>query len=182
MELHIQSDFDCVYSINGELTDRADSLTMSEYDVVYITVFPIDVRLLPYTVKLEGADNVKTPLAAGVRLSAEHYLLCLAPRLPVLYGNAANFGNVASPGRIGRLFSHVKNGDMHAAFAMLSENLKSGITHNALEAFFSGCEHVAECTWTDGNYFYIIPASGQPRRCSYTLKDEFIDDLAQCDD
>ena len=80
MELHIQSDFDCVYLINGELSDRADSLTMSEYDVVYVTVFPIDIRLLPYTVKLEGADNIKNSLAVGVRLSAEHYLLHLAPR------------------------------------------------------------------------------------------------------
>ncbi|MCX4312993.1 MAG: hypothetical protein OSJ83_03900 [Clostridia bacterium] len=182
MELHIQSDFDCVYLINGELSDRADSLTMSEYDVVYVTVFPIDIRLLPYTVKLEGADNIKNSLAVGVRLSAEHYLLHLAPRLPVLYGNADSFRNIRTPSRIGRLFSHVKNGDMTAAFAMLTENLKSSISENALEAFFSACERVAECTWSDGNNFYLIPANGLPRLCSYTLKDEFIDDLSQCDE
>ena len=46
MELHIQSEFDCVYSINGEFYERADSLTMSEYDVVYVTVFPLKHTLL----------------------------------------------------------------------------------------------------------------------------------------
>ena len=58
MELHIQSDFDCVYSINGEFYERADSITMSEYDVAYITVMPLKFSLLPYTVKLIVAENI----------------------------------------------------------------------------------------------------------------------------
>ncbi len=47
MELHIKSEFDCIYFINGVMYERVDSLTMSEYDVVYITVLPLKHTLLP---------------------------------------------------------------------------------------------------------------------------------------
>lgn len=182
MELHIQSDFECVYGINGELTDRADSITMSEYDVVYVTVFPIDIRLLPYTVKIVNADNVKNALAVGIRLSSEHYLLTLAPRTPVLYQAPDGTFRTDRSSRICRLFAHVKNGDMTAALAMLSDSLKSSINKNTLEAFFVGYERIAECTWSKDNTFYLITDSGTARLCAYTVKDEFIDDITQCDD
>ena len=159
MELHIQSEFDCVYSINGEFYERADSLTMSEYDVVYVTVFPLKHTLLPYTVKLNGAENVKTELAHGLRLSPDHYLLTLAPRYVIVYGNASN---VAPPqsGRISRLFSLIKSGDVGAAYAMLSADLRAEIDKNTLADFFSEYEKIAECNWESGGKFYLIDKNG----------------------
>lgn len=180
MELHIQSEFDCVYSINGEFYERADSLTMSEYDVVYVTVFPLKHTLLPYTVKLNGAENVKTELAHGLRLSPDHYLLTLAPRYVIVYGNASN---VAPPqsGRISRLFSLIKSGDVGAAYAMLSADLRAEIDKNTLADFFSDYEKIAECNWESGGKFYLIDKNGAAKLHSYSLKDEFIDDISECD-
>ncbi len=182
MELHIQSEFDCVYLINGELTERADSLTMSEYDVAYITVFPLDTSLLPYTVKLVNADNVKNEFALGIRLSSEHYLLVLSPRRPIVYKTSPQTVACATS-RMGRLFSLVRSGDVSAAYAMLTDELRASIDKKTLEAFFDGYERLVDCTWEQGDAhkFYLITESGVARLHSYALKNEFIDDIAECD-
>lgn len=180
MELHIQSDFDGVYYVNGEFFERADSLTMSECDVVYVTVFPLSHTLLPYTVKLCGAENVKSDLAAGVRLSSDHYLLHLLPRHITVYGTSKKPVPVKS--MIARLFACLRSGDSAAAYAMLGENLRAAIDKPALEKFFAGYERLAECNWEPGaNKFYLIDKNGCARLHAYTVKDGFIDDIIECD-
>lgn len=179
MELHIQSDFDCVYSVNGEFFERADSVTMSEYDVVYVTVFPLKHTLLPYTVKLSGAENISSPLACGVRLSSEHYLLSLSPRYMVVY--ETNQKQPAPKSHISRLFAFIKAGNIEAAYAMLSEGLRTAIDKAALEKFFAAYDRIAECNWSDDNKFYLIDKNGGAKLHEYTVKDEFIDDILECD-
>ena len=121
MELHIKSEFECVYLINGEFYERADDLTMSEFDVVYITVLPLKHTLLPYTVKLCGTENVTSELATGIRLNDEHYLLSLAPRYIIVYGNSTPLPPPTS--HISRLFAFIKSGDVNSAYALLSEEI-----------------------------------------------------------
>lgn len=179
MELHIHSDFDCIYYINGDFFERADSLTVSDCDVVYITVFPLSDRLLPYTVKLCGGQNVKSDLATGVRLPTDHYLLTVLPRHMTVYATSKK--QVAAKSHITRLFSCLKNGDTAAAYAMLSEPLRGAIDKKALEDFFSGYEQIAECRWEGENKFYLIDKNGGAKLHSYAVKDGFIDDIVECD-
>lgn len=180
MELHIQSSFDCIYNINGEFHERADRLTMSEYDVVYITVFPLKHTLLPYTVKINGAENVKSELACGLRLSPDHYLLMLEPRYIIVYGSA----NISAPppkSHIVRLFSLVKSGDISAAYAMLTDELRATIDKSTLSDFFNSYEKIAECNWENGCKFFLVDKNGAAKLHTYSLKDEFIDDITECD-
>lgn len=180
MELHINSEFECVYYINGEFYERADSLTMSEYDIVYVTVFPLKPTLLPYTVKLNGAENISDELASGIRLNPDHYLLTLSPRYMIVYGNAKHsLPPPKSP--IARLFSLVKTGDLTAAYAMLTEQLRSTVEKPDLAAFFGDYERIAECTWDNSAKFYLIDKNGVAKLHSYTLKDGFIDDIIEPD-
>ncbi len=179
MELHIKSEFDCVYLINGVFSERAECLTMSEYDVVYITALPLKHTLLPYTVKLCGAEPYTSELASGVRLDNDHYVLSLAPRYVIVYGNAQALPPPSTP--IARFFSLVKNGDLTAAYAMLSETLRASVQKSALPAFFEGYDRIVECTWDDGNKFYLIDKNGAAKLHSYTLRDEFIDDIIEPD-
>lgn len=179
MELHIKSDFECVYSINGEFFERADSVKMNEYDVVYVTVFPLVHSLLPYTVKLCGTQNVNTELACGVRLNADHYLLSLSPRFIIVYGSHKKPSPPKTP--IARLFALLRAGDVSAAYAMLSDELKKSVDKKTLEGFFGGCERLCECEWEHGNKFYLIDKNGAAKLCEYSLKDEFIDDIGECD-
>lgn len=181
MELHIKSDFDCVYMINGDFYERADSLFMSEYDVVYITVLPLRHTYLPYTVKLTGADNIRDELCNGVKLDPDNYLLTLSPRHIAVYGNAKRPNATPSASPIARLFAYVKAGDISAAYSMLTESCRSSIDKNDLEAFFDGFESLAECTWDKGNKFYLIDKNGSAKLHSYTVKDEFIDDIIEHD-
>ncbi len=181
MELHIKSEFDCIYFINGVMYERVDSLTMSEYDVVYITVLPLKHTLLPYTVKLNGADNVSDELCSGLRLGDDHYLLTLAPRYMIVYGSADK-QSTATSGRITRLFNLVKNGDVNAAYAMLSESLRATIGKSDLAAFFDDYDRIAECYWDDSAKFYLIDKNGKTQLHSYTLKDEFIDNIVECEE
>lgn len=179
MELHIQSDFDCVYSVNGEFFERATSVSMSEYDVVYVTVFPLGNLLLPYTVKFCGTENIKTELACGVRLSPEHYILTLSPRHMTVYGSRQKA--LLPKSNIARLFAFVKSGDTTSAYAMLTDELKSHIGKSELSEFFKNYEHLIECDWEHGNKFYLININGMSKLHTYTLKNEFIDDITECD-
>lgn len=178
MELHVKSEFDCAYLINGVFCERADSLAMSEFDVVYITALPLKHTLLPYTVKLTGAENIADELANGVRLGAEHYLLTLSPRYNIVYGSAKK--TTAPPvSPIARLFSLVKSGELAAAYAMLTEQLRATIGKADLDAFFADFDRIAECTWDSGAKFYLIDKNGVAKLHSYALKDEFIDDIVE---
>ena len=179
MELHIQSEFECIYMINGEFYEHADCITMSEYDVVYVTVLPIKHSLLPYTVKLTGTANIKTELALGIRLSPEHYLLSLSPRYLIVYGSSPKPTPPKSP--IARLFSLVKSGEAVAAYAMLSDELKGSISKETLCAFFGDYEKLIECNWEKGNKFFLVDKNSAAHLCAYTLKNEFIDDISECD-
>ena len=178
MELHIKSEFECTYLINGVFYERADSLTASEYDVVYVTVLPLKHTLLPYTVKLCGAENVSDELCYGLRLDADNYMLNLLPRHIAVYGTTKP---VATPktSPIARLFSLIKSGDLTSAYDMLTEELKSTIDKHDLEGFFSDYDRIAECYWNDGKRFYLIDKNGASRLHSYTLKDEFIDNITE---
>ena len=180
MELHIKSEFECVYLINGDFVETANRLTMSEYDIVYVTALPLKHSLLPYTVKLCGTESITTELATGIRLDADNYLLILSPRYMTVYVSAQNVPSQGS--HLSRLFSLVKAGDLAAAHAMLSDTLKSSIDRNDLASFFSDYEKIAECTWASGeNKFYLIDKNGASRLHSYALKDGFIDDIVEMD-
>ena len=177
MDLHIKSEFECVYLINGEFSETADCMKMMDHDVVYVTALPLKPTLLPYTVKLCGAENITTELASGMRLDGDNYLLVLSPRYMTVYTVSQSAPPQGS--NISRLFSLVKSGDVAAAHAMLSETLKDSIDRDDLAAFFSGYEKIAECSWEPGNKFYLIDKNGASRLHSYTVKDGFIDDIIE---
>lgn len=177
MELHIHSEFECIFFINGEFYEHADCVRMSEYDVVYVTVLPLKHSLLPYTVKLCGTENVSSELALGIRLSPEHYLLSLSPRYLIVYGGAPKPAPPKS--HIARLFALIKSGENAAAYAMLSDELKGSINKETLSAFFDGYEKLIECDWEKGNKFFLIDKNGAAHLHAYTLKNEFIDDISE---
>lgn len=176
MELQIQASFECVFYINGEFFETAESVEMSEFDVAYITVLPLEPALLPYTVKLCGTESVKNKLAYGVRLQ-DTFLLMLSPKYPLVYETKKT---PPPSSLIGRLFSLVKD-DLTAAYAMLSEGLKKDIDKNTLAAFFEGYERIAECKQKDKNRFYLIDRNGRAKAHSYSVCDGFIDDIREED-
>ncbi|MCH5350736.1 MAG: hypothetical protein J1F39_02050 [Clostridiales bacterium] len=180
MELHIKSKFDCVYQINGDFFERADSLAFSEFDVLYVTVLPIRHTLLPYTVKLEGARNTKAELYNGIRLDKNNYLLTLEPRHMTVYGFSRQ-ETAVQPSPVMRLFSLIKNGDVFSAYAMLSESLKETVDKRALVAFFEGYDRIEECFWKTEPLFYLIDTNEVAHLNKYTLDGGLIDNIEEID-
>ncbi len=178
MELHIKSKFDCVYLINGEFFERADSVSVSEFDIIYVTVLPIKYTLLPYTVRLEGARAVSSELYDGLRLDEKNYLLTFEPRYMTVYTcNKADSASPSSP--VSRLFSLIKSGDVFTAYAMLSESLKATVDKSGLIGFFDGFDRIEECFWESAPLFYLIDANGIAHLNKYTLTDGFIDNIEE---
>ncbi len=179
MELHIKTGFECVLLINGELYERADCLEISEFDVIYVTALPLNCSLLPYTVKLAGAENISSELAVGIRLGSDHYLLTLSPRYMTVYSCAPPPPQPSSP--ICRLFSLVKDGEIDAAYSMLSDELKSAIDKDSLTSFFAPYENIAECSWEPQPGRFFLIGNGAARLHSYTVDGALIDDIVEID-
>ena len=178
MELHIKSKFDCVYLLNGDFFERADTVTIGEFDIVYVTVLPIKHTLLPYTVRLDGARNVHGELYDGIRLGENHFLLTLEPRHMTVY-SCTRQDILPQPSPVGRLFSLIKSGDTFSAYAMLSESLKSTVDKNGLVGFFDGFTRLEECFWDDSPLFYLISESGAAHLNKYTMDGGFIDNIEE---
>ena len=64
---------------------------------------------------------------------------------------------------------------------MLSADLRAEIDKNTLADFFSEYEKIAECNWESGGKFYLIDKNGAAKLHTYSLKDEFIDDISEYD-
>ena len=178
MELHIKSKFDCVFLINGEFFENARSVTISEFDILYITVLPLKHTLLTYTVKLDGARTVHTDLYDGIRLDDKNYLLILEARHMSIYC-CTRQDSIAQPSVVTRLFSLIKNGDAFTAYSMLSESLKASIDKNGLIRFFDGYDRIEECFWEEAPLFYLIDSNGGAHLYRYTLSDGFIDNIEE---
>lgn len=175
MELHIQPLFDCALLVNGAFFEPRSPLELGEYDVLYVTALPTDCALLPYTVKLVGAQPVHTELALGLRLSDGLYVLELAPRRPVLYSFAPP-PPPATP--IARLFAAVKAGELDRAFSMLTDRLKADIDRATLAQFFARYSRLVECSWDPASHiFYLVDNNGNAVKHNFTLVNDLIDDL-----
>lgn len=174
MELHIQYDFDCVLTINGDIFE-GQTITMNAFDTVYVFVMPIGTTLLPYAVKFCGNESIKSELSVGVRLNDEHYLLLLKPRYMTVYAQET-FSPPKS--RIARLFAHIKRGDDTAAYAMLTDELKAQIDRHTLVDFFDKYDEIIECPWQgEGKFYLLIGCTAKLH--TYTVKNEFIDDIGE---
>lgn len=175
MELHIQTLFDCALLVNGGFFEPQSVLELGEFDVLYVTVLPTDCALLPYTVKLVGAQPVHTELALGLRLSDSLYLLELSPRRPVMYACTPP-PPPSTP--ISRLFAAVKAGELERAHAMLTDRLKADVDRTTLSSFFSRYTRLVECLWEPAaRAFYLIDSNGNAVRHTYSLVNDLIDDL-----
>lgn len=177
MDIHIVSEFECVYLINGAFSERADTIAFSEYDVVYITAFPIKQTLLPYTVKLCGIEPFDSELASGIRLDEQNYLLTLSPRYSIIYGTTKPLPPPTSI--ISRLFNLIKSGDTQTAYDMLSHELKGSLSKENLNAFFNRYERLIECKWNGNNHFYLIDKNSKATLHTYSTNGDLVDDIVE---
>ena len=64
--LYVKSDFEAVFLINGAFTECAESISIDDEAVYFITALPLNAAFLPYTVKLAAAEVRSNPELAKV--------------------------------------------------------------------------------------------------------------------
>lgn len=180
--LHIKTDFEAVYLLNGLFTDNAAAVRHSSDSAAYITVLPLSAMLLPYTVKLSGnrvASNQE--LCRLVFLDNNKLLLHLLPRHNYVY-SAAKPPAPRLKSAAAALFDAVKAGRMTDARALLTPELSSSVTDTALTHFF---EPYNAIYLNDGyviapeNSYILALQDGRGEVFVFALKSGLIDNIVE---
>jgi len=181
--IHIKTDFDCVFLLNGNFCEKADGFLYPEAEPLYITVLPLDAHLLPYTTKILNAKAIaNADLCTVFKLDDKTYVK-LMPRYNYIY-NIKDGGGIAfdmCPPQ--HLFNAIKNKNFAQAKKYLTQNLLSTIDDNALQAFFDPYTAIVKDEFSNSinyansqNYFLIEP-NGAATLFTFELVDGIVDNI-----
>ncbi len=173
--LNIKTDYDAVFTINGSFTEGRKTLSLSDDEIYYITVFPLNAALLPYTVKLaNGFVASNDELARVCELSPSQRILKLSPRYAFVYASGGE-KQIKEASLPLRFFNAVKDGKLSEARSFLTTDLSSSVSLDALSSFFDGFYDLIE---NDGK-FYLVDGNGKAAKYRFIIKDNLIDDVSE---
>ena len=172
MRATLKSDYDCVYTVNGKLTEGG-TINLDDSGIYYITVFPLNAVFLPYTVKTVGA-KVCTNKDLCVRISAKDgiYLL-FCKRYPYVY---APTPFCEESGSVCDFFSLVKQNRIDKARTYLSESLSKSVSDENLRGFFEKYEYIVKGDEQD--LWLLATKNGEGEYFTFVMKNGFIDDIS----
>lgn len=172
MKTILKSDFECVYSLNGRITEGG-IVDLEDNCVYYITVFPLNAVFLPYTVKTVGS-KVCSNGELCVRVSAKDgvYLL-FCKRYSYIY-SPTPFSD--SDDTVGAFFSYVKQNRTDKARTFLTPSLSKSVSDDALKGFFEKYEYILKPD-TD-NKWLLATKNGDGEYFTFTIKHGLIDDIS----
>ena len=169
------------FTANGVFLENNSCVKFRKCESVYVTVFPLNPALLPYTVKFCGF----TPTPCGGLVNVVMLDECRALAL-----FEKRFGYVFSPREkcpcdcspVGDFFSCVKKGDYAAARKYMTSELSSSVEDAALGEFFSPYKAVVR----DDNFvsggdgaFLLVDEQNSAHPVSLSLKNNLIDDITE---
>ena len=169
------------FTANGVFLENNSCVKFRKCESVYVTVFPLNPALLPYTVKFCGF----TPTPCGGLVNVVMLDECRALAL-----FEKRFGYVFSPREkcpcdrspVGDFFSCVKKGDYAAARKYMTSELSSSVEDAALGEFFSPYKAVVR----DDNFvsggdgaFLLVDEQNTAHAVSLSLKNNLIDDITE---
>jgi hypothetical protein len=173
--LNIKTDYDAVFTINGSFTEGRKTLSLSNDEIYYITVFPLNAALLPYTVKLaNGFVASNDDLARVCEISTTQRILKFSPRYAFVYASGSE-NHIKETSLPLRFFNAVKTGNLSEARSFLSTDLSSSVSSDALSSFFDDYFDLIE---NDGK-FYLVDGNGKASKYRFTIKENLIDDVSE---
>lgn len=178
---HLESEFKCVYLLNGAFSEKAESFKYSAAEPIYVTCLPLEAQYIPYTVKIfAGRALSNEQLCRVYTLKDGHFYVKLLKRYSYVYSPL----NVPAPddgGIAKRLFTAVKKRRMDNARELMSEGLKATIDDSALSAFFSDYHDLVEDKFLGGekNRCYLIDDDNKGTPFRFLIKGGLIDDITE---
>lgn len=158
-----------VYLIDGNFFE-GDRFITSSSAVVHLTVLPLDVRFMPYTVKLMGHSVINNAaIALSCKIGEREYALKLGKRYFVYSQEHKN----EPDDLMCKFFYYVKGRHFGFATELLSKELASGLNENELEAFLSDYTELIKVK----DSYFAIDKSEVGHRTVFTIKEGKIDNI-----
>ncbi len=154
----LKSEFDCVYMINGTFYEKADVINYPAMSPLYVTVFPLNAVLLPYTVKLLGGRAVcNEQLAQCNEVAPEHFIVRLKERHNYVYSPAHTQAVSPERGLAPEFYRAIKSGDFAKARNLMTKELSESVDDDTLAEFFAPYCDIVENRFADlsGGFFLI---------------------------
>ena len=180
--LYVKSDFEAVFLINGAFTECAESISIDDEAVYFITALPLNAAFLPYTVKLAAAEVRSNPeLAKVYSLSPSCALLRLSPRYAYVYSPSQASAAKRTDSPVAAFFFAVKDGDFVSARRYLTKELSAAADDEALSAFFDGYSEIFPDPESpeNGGAFYLSGEDGNASSFSFKLSSGLIDEVTE---
>ena len=172
MKTVLKSDFECVYSVNGRITEGG-RISLTESEVYYITVFPLSAVYLPYTVKTVG-NRIHSNKELCVRITVKDltYLL-FCKRYPYVYSPTPY---ACDGGTVKEFFSLVKQNKFDKARGLMSKALSESVSNDALKGFFEKYEYVLDTEVADE--WILATKEGEGEYFTFVLRHGLIEDIS----
>ena len=174
---------DAVFTANGVFLENNSCIRYKHKEAVYVTVFPLNPALLPYTVKFTGCEAFPDcGLERVVTLCQNRYLALFSQRYSYVFSQNRCFPSDCNPAD--RFFCSVKAGDTQKARSFMTRELSSSVGDDALAEFFAPYKAIVkdERFLSEGDgAFLLIDEKNDAHPVTLSLKNNLIDDITQND-
>lgn len=177
---YIESEFACVYLINGVFRETAGLFDYPKSSPLYITALPLKALLLPYTIKITGGvalDNEN--LIESYKVGDDKFVVKLKERHNYVYSPIYRTTSQSSCGVAYDLFSMVKLGKLDVARSYLTNELNNCIDDDSLIGFFQPFTNIFTNKFPDINAGYLLIAEKKCEAYNFTFSGNLIDNIEQ---
>lgn len=172
---------DAVFMANGVFLENNACIKFKQCEAVFVTVFPLNPALLPYTVKITGSSvSPCSGLVTVVTLDKCRFLALFERRFSYVFSKNDRCPCDCSP--VGEFFTCVKKNDMEKARTYMTGELSSSVENNALASFLAPYKSVIKderfLSDADGSFLFIDDDNvAHPMILS--VKNNLIDDITE---
>lgn len=180
--VHIKSEFPCMYMLNGNFTEKADSFNYNTDNPIYITAFPLQAHLLPYTVKIVGGKPLYNAQLCSSFAPEGHLYIKLKPRYNYVYSVQAEKDNIEHFGCAENFFNAVKRGDINFARTLLSADLNESVDDESLQSFFDDYTAIFKNDFgnkTAKNEYFLIEKGGNGIAFNFEIENGLINNISE---
>jgi len=180
--LHFAAEFEACYLANGLFAESAENISYPADEAMYITALPLHAVHLPYTVKLIGGFAATNKnLAKTYKLPRNNYVVKLLPRYNYVYSPKSEPAHTLEPNLVARFFAAVKSKDWAQARLMMTPELGSSLTDNALLGFFEDYADIIENKYlpSEPHVYFFADSGGACSPHKFTLDNGLIDNIEE---
>jgi len=182
--LHFSAEFETCYLANGLFAESAEKISYPKDEAIYITVLPLSAVHLPYTVKLIGGFAVTNKnLCKTFILPRSNYVVKLMPRFNYVYSPSSDASHSIESNLVSRFFTFIKSKDWGNARQVMTEDLSSSLTDNALMNFFEEYTDIIENKYlsSESHVYFFANEDSSCIPYRFSLIDGLIDNIQEVD-